>query len=555
MHRVRDGDWPRRMGPASAAMDRDDRVFPWAGALVVLLVAALALSAGALLRSTEYDENYSVFVTSGIPRPDWPTTAFAPAEVAAPFTGRADAAEIAGILRETDVHPPLYFWLLGLWRGLAGDELLALRGLSILFSVGAVAVWMAAAWRAGIPPLTTGLSTALAFGFAYTGHVARGFALSHLLLALGAWAAVEAWRCRYRAPAAPALWAAAGAGLAGGLASFSNYLAVFPAAAVLAWLVALAPGFGWRRRIGVALAAGLPFALVQLGNLYFFIAQRGSRTEQFEPFAVAPALYLLAQFNAANLFGGLPLYADGIARLALAVLLVALLGAVALAVLLRWRGMGPTRWLWVLGFAAPSAGLLLLGAAFGNTPIELRYLGFAAPFAGALIAAAAAAWGGTWPSLARVALGLVLLAQAAGAVGMALHPATRQTYRDALAAVAPELGPRTVLLVPYGNDGVGITGSTLQEAAPDQPVLVLRLRDAAQAAARARAFPRAVLLAVTDRDGEVQVERALESLRADPGWREEGTPWRDMRRGFFATVFVQVPPPERGGGTGGALMP
>lgn len=36
------------------------------------------------------------------------------------------------------------------------------------------------------------------------------------------------------------------------------------------------------------------------------------------------------------------------------------------------------------GFVAPSAGLLLLGAVFGNLPIELRHLAFAAPFAAGL---------------------------------------------------------------------------------------------------------------------------------------------------------------------------
>ena len=45
---------------------------------------------------------------------------------------------------------------------------------------------MAAAWRAGLPPVAVGLATVLAYGFGYTGHIARGFALAHLLVALAA---------------------------------------------------------------------------------------------------------------------------------------------------------------------------------------------------------------------------------------------------------------------------------------------------------------------------------------------------------------------------------
>ena len=58
---------------------------------------------------------------------------------------------------------------------------------------------MAAAGRAGLPPVAVGVATALAYGFGYTGHIARGFALAHLLLALLALAALEVWRRGARA--------------------------------------------------------------------------------------------------------------------------------------------------------------------------------------------------------------------------------------------------------------------------------------------------------------------------------------------------------------------
>lgn len=510
--------------------------FPRRAAVLVLLLAAVVLTGAATLRGIEHDEIYSVFVTGGIARPAWPDTVFSPAEARKPFLVQTGAADTARLLRETDVHPPLYFWALGAWRGLAGDGLFALRGLSVLFALAAILAWMVAAWRAALPPLAVGLATTLAYGFGYTGHVARGFALAHLLIAITVLAALEAQRGATRIGTAAA-WAAL-AGLAAGFASFTNYLAVFPAAAVLAWMALAVPG--WSRRLRIALTAGLPFLVVLGGALYFFLAQRESRTGQFDPFSLLPSVQRLAKFNAANLFGGLPLYVEGALSGVVGGALAVLLLAVVLAVACAWRRLGPARWLWLGGALAPSAGLLALGAAFGNNPIELRYIAFAAPFAAALIGAAAAAWARTAPRLAAAGLAVVLAVQAAGTLGMALHPATQQPFRHALAALAPYLGERSVMLVPFADDGVGITGSLLREAPPHQKMLVLRLDAAAAAADRAAGFSRAVLVGLGDRDGAKQARDASAALRVDGAWRSLGLAWRDARGGF-AEVFERAP--------------
>jgi hypothetical protein len=389
-----------------------------------------------------------------------------------------------------------------------------------------------------------GAAAALAYGFGYTGHIARGFALAHLLVALAVLAALEARRAAAAAGRGGAAWAAA-AGLAAGLAAFTNYLAVFPAAAVLAWMALAMPD--WRRRFQTALAAGLPFLLPLAGALYFFLAQKDSRAGQFVPFEVAPAVLRLARFNAANLFGGLPLYVEGAAGAAVGGALALLLAAAAAAVAWNWRRLPPARWLLLGGALAPSAGVLALGAAFSNTPIELRYIAFAAPFAAALVAAAAAAWARAAPRAAAAGFALVLAVQAAGALGMALHPKTQQPFRHALAATAPFLDEGGLLLVPFADDGVGVTGTLLQAAPPDQEVLVLRNDDAAAAPDRAAAagFRRAVLIGLGERDGAKQARSASAAFRADPSWRGLGVVWSDFRGGF-AEAF------ERDGGGDGA---
>ncbi|MGH7212912.1 MAG: hypothetical protein ACREF1_15800, partial [Acetobacteraceae bacterium] len=92
--------------------------------LAVLLLAAVVLTGAAATRGFEYDEGYSVFVTSPTPRPVWPSTVFRVGDVRAAFTTHAGPLAIARALRETDVHPPLYFWTLAAWREVAGDGLL-----------------------------------------------------------------------------------------------------------------------------------------------------------------------------------------------------------------------------------------------------------------------------------------------------------------------------------------------------------------------------------------------------------------------------------------------
>jgi peptidoglycan/LPS O-acetylase OafA/YrhL len=542
---------------AAAAARRDGPAgrFPRAGAALVLLLAAAVMSAAALLRGTEYDENYSVFVTGGIARPAWPATPFTYDQVREPFEALTTPAATARLLRQTDVHPPLYFWALGGWRRLVGGEagVAALRSFSVLLALGALAAWMAAAWRAGAPAVAVGALTALGYGFAYTGHVARGFALAHLLLALAALAAVEARR--RRGPGGGLLPASA-AGLAVGLASFSNYLAIFPGAAILAWLVlwAEAPGGGGlRARIPPALAAGLPLAALLAADMTFFLAQRGSRPDQFEAFALLPALARLAQMNAASLLGGLPLYVPGGGRRAA-------------------RGLGRAG-AGAGGAGARGAGGMAGHAAPGALAVPARRRGADARAAGAGRGLRQPAGGAALRRLRRalrrgarrLRLGRLARPRAARGAPRARGAARRAGGRASRGwrctrprsspSARPSPPPRrcsappdALLLVPFGNDGVGVTGSLLREAPAGQRLLVLREADAAQAPSRAEAAGarRLVLVGMGDRGAMAQAEAALAALRADPAaWRPVGRLLQD-HRGRFVEAFEAVTPPPRG---------
>lgn len=487
---------------------------PRAALAAILVLAALVLTATSLLRSTEYDENYTVFLAAGTPRPVWPTGIFTAGEARGPFAGHSTAVSIAEDLRRTDVHPPLYFWAAAGWRGVFGTGMMTTRLLSVVFAVAALGLVGALARAAMIPPAAAMLLCLGCYGFAYTGAIARGFALAQLLMLAGTLAMLRADTPR----------GGFAGGLALGAATFANYLSAFVAAAALAWR------FLARRRVWpVWIAAGLGFAVFLAADLFFFLAQRDSRSGQFPPFLLLPSLIRLAQYGTAAVFGGLPLYVDGIARSVVGAAVAGWLATLAALVAWRWRRFGApeARWLFLMCVLATPAGLLALGFAFDNTPIELRYLAFATPFL-ALLAAGAigcAPWRG--PILA-----VTLAIQAASLAGMMLHPATMQPPREAAREAVLFAGRDGLVLVPHGNDGVGVPAPFIVES-PDW----LRLRvvrtdeDPARVLEEAAAFRRIVVARVeVDADTRATVPRLLAALEGSGCWRQAGA-------GRLATAF------------------
>jgi Dolichyl-phosphate-mannose-protein mannosyltransferase len=550
-----------------------------------LLAAALVLTAAAWLRGAEYDEQYTLFLTGEVARPTWPAAAITAGEVRELQAAHAGIVGIAHDLRSTDVHPPLYFWAVAEWRRLAGDSLFAARMASVLFSIATLSLVGAIARSAGIPVAPAVLLTVGCYGFAYTGAIARGFALAQMLSVAGIAVLLGAERRASRMLAAGALL---------GAATFANYLAVFTACAVLLhtflrslrvphrpsadppWTKCISRGAARqqtflpfllvRHRLSadplcmkipararsrscfflrakrfqgqargharnphrgaqrdgdcfasLAMTAGAflaGFALWLPADLWFFLAQRQSRTGQFAPFEVIATAARLAQYAAAALFGGLPLYVDGTLRTAVTAALAVFLFALIALIVRRWRHIATpeARLLFAMAAVAPPIGLLLLGFAFNNAPIELRYLAFATPFIGLLLAAAQ-------PRPIRHA---VLAIQAIALLGLMTRAETMQPAR-ATAIAAASLAGDGVVLLPRGNDGVGIVGSFAVEAPPTLRLLVID-RDVSppQIRARASGYPRATLAMLGQDEASRATLSAMRQAFADPCWRAAG---------------------------------
>ena len=172
------------------------------------------------------------------------------------------------------------------------------------------------------------------------------------------------------------------------------------------------------------------------------------------------------------------------ARPSTAALALFLIGLIAL-IIRRWRHIATpeTRLLIAMAAAAPPIGLLLLGFTFDNAPIELRYLAFATPYIGLLLAAA----------LPRRIRNAILVVQAIALLGLMTRPETMQPAR-ATAIAAASLAGGGVVLLPRGNDGVGIVGAFAVEAPPTLRLLVIGPDvSVAEIRTRASGYPRVVL--------------------------------------------------------------
>ena len=461
--------------------------------------AAILLVAIAWRRGGEYDEFYSVFLVAGHPRPDWPALPFGAGAARAFYRGHAGFGAIATGLRRGDVHPPLYFWLLSLWRDALGVGLFRLRLLSVVETLGALALLGRIALRMGISPSLTIAITTLFYGFAYTGIVARDFALATLCAMAGTLLAIDAAR-------GGSARAGFCAGALLGAACFSNYLASFTAVAVGLWLAWMT----WRQW-RVWLAAAMGGAAFLPAGLWFFLAQAGSRRGQFPPFRLVPALGALARDQAGALLGALPREVPAAFAMPVAAVLgVGLAGLLILVLHDGRRALGrDDRALLAAGFAAPPLGLLALGAAFGNQPFEMRYVWLGLPFAG--LALAASLRRRPWALAASLAVGATSVA------GLALSPATMQPAARMVRAAA-RLPAGTLVIVPFGNDGVGVPGPFVAAAPAQMHILVARAAGAAVLAA-ARPYPR-IAVARIEADGASRalVPRLAALFKAAPCW-------------------------------------
>ncbi len=224
----------------------------------------------------------------------------------------------------TDVHPPLYFLLIHLWRGIAGEGEFVLRFPSAIW--GALSVAAIYGLGCTLGGKRTGWLAALflAFSrFAITwSQEMRMYILAALLATLALWAALRYWQTRSRQA-----WLGYVLAMAAGL--WTIYLFVSTLVVVnLAWLVAgrrsLKKGVWWRDQIGWIAAQVVALLLFAPWLVYALPRIPTWSTAQ----ATSPAFFV--HLYATLLATGVPLDIERYSLLVLLVFLVLLGGLIAL---------------------------------------------------------------------------------------------------------------------------------------------------------------------------------------------------------------------------------
>lgn len=520
--------------------------------LLLMVLAAGLLGAGITLRSFEYDETYTHVLLAGELRPDWPREPMTAGELRDRFAGLTTPADITQQLVEHDIHPPFYFWAKSVWRWALGPDPLVSRLMSGLLMLGTFALVWRLAVLAAAPPFIACASATLSYVLIYLGTISRAYALAMTLVMLAVLLLARLLQRAEQVSARPRDWQsiamAACAGLLLGLAVLSHYLAVLVAGSLLATtalLGLLGPGMRGERRLGLgisvaALAGFLPPFLMVLS----LRETQGSADWLLAGFDLGAALLKAGRGQTAALFGGLPVYFSHpwSMLVAMPVVLAALVMAAtaALGAVLGRAWQHPVRLLVLAAAIATPVGLFALGVATQRSPFEFRYFVFSAPFVAVVFAIGIGelARRGLL-RLAGLAAGYVLACQAAGALPLPFALETQQEYRHLVRVAEPHWQPGTLLLVPTGEDGVGMNGPWTWEAPRHWLMRVVRTDDEPRAlAAQMRQAP--VLLVVTLADNAGRT--ALSRLRAAMVLDQER--WRLVSGTKGLEIWTQAPDPS-----------
>jgi len=167
--------------------------------VVALTVAVSAVIAWIHIRSTSiwFDEGLTLLITSGHGTLEWRLGL-------AQFKPTTNLTRILSQLYTYDVHPPLYFWTLAIWRSCFGASLEIARMLSAIFIMGALILMYRFAlqtpFRWPVVPVVIYACSAAGVRYAYN---ARPYAMASFLVVLtlclvqrkSKWAGITAALC------------------------------------------------------------------------------------------------------------------------------------------------------------------------------------------------------------------------------------------------------------------------------------------------------------------------------------------------------------------------
>jgi hypothetical protein len=349
-------DQHKHVCSCSAPTKRKSRERSIEGVALILMMIGAAAAAWVHLRhaSIWYDEAVTLLTTSGHAKIDWSLGL-------QQFKPTADLGKILTDLYQRDVHPPLYFWVLALWRVAFGASLEAARALSLCFNVATLVLLYiyarAVRTRLAFVPVAIYAISSASLRYAYD---ARPYAMACFLVVLTLFLAQRRSR-----------WT----GVCAGACAATHYFAVL----CVAPLLVLECIEQWKTNRRWAALTASSFAACCAPLLILVRAHIGARPQQYPGFS---SLYeeTCALFKGA-LAGAMPkAWLPGWA-------LVTFLGACFAAVGCWWlykKVHSPLP----IAYALYLCGFLLLAIATNKSLVKLPtdyYLGIGAPWLALLI--------------------------------------------------------------------------------------------------------------------------------------------------------------------------
>jgi hypothetical protein len=342
---------------------------------ILVLITVVVRVPGVFSRAIWYDEAITLLETAGNADPTWsalPTPAATQKEL---MVGSPTLREVAAGLRETDVHPPLYYGLLSIWRQIAGESIETARLFSVLFSSATVVLLYLLLRASGFRrPFWPSLVYSLSSGAVHYGHEARNYTLAMFFVILAAFLAYLATQIDFQKRTH--LWIITlTIAVCCGLAFHTNYLTIFPIFVLLAWCFVCAPK-QHRMPVFVTIILSIVISAAGFSTLFF---QLGARPNQFQKaLGFASELAKIIGANFAMLWS--PVVSSSGIRWAVigTVLILTLLGAAYIGV--AWREIDKKLFTLMAGLAiAPSLGVLSLDLIFSKSLGKSSYVLFAGP--------------------------------------------------------------------------------------------------------------------------------------------------------------------------------
>jgi hypothetical protein len=341
----------------------------------LVLITVIVRVPGVFNRAIWYDEAITLLETAGNAIPAWselPTPARTQKEL---LEGSPSLGEVAAGLRETDVHPPVYYGLLSKWRRIVGGSIEAARFFSVLCSIASVILLYLLLRSARFErPLVPSLVYTLSSGAVHYAQEARNYALAMSFLLVASFLAYLSTKSEFNSK--KFFWLLSTAiGVSCGLAFQTNYLAIFPAVFLLSWFVIWSP----KPRMLRTFPAIISSLAISVAGVATLSAQLGARPRQFQrELGFWRELLKIFNFNIEMLWT--PTVSNKFFVIVVFAILVLLAAISFLYIKNSWRNIDKKLFTMMTGLAvAPSLGLLALDLVFSKNLGKSSYVLFAGP--------------------------------------------------------------------------------------------------------------------------------------------------------------------------------